>query len=332
MPETNRESWGKKEGFMPRRRNLEIEQAVIADYALKDFEGNYVFNPEEVAEKHKVSESTLYSILRRCNIPRRLRKVSLQSVLNSEPEFIDQVIADYLAKDSDGNYLFSVAEVCKRNDIVKMWLYTFINERGVPLRNKSEEDITPEFIDKVISEYQEKKPNGTFLYSRDNICERNDISVNLLYSLIYERGVPLRNQFDDDFTPEIIDKVISEYLEKKPNGYYVYSQLDVCERNHISFHSLYRMLRDQGIPTRHKVLNWELLSDRVERNSIEHLLARVDEIVEAYNLVDNSGERVYSIISLCSMFNCINRYLYIILRIADRDLNLPINFRIGLRN
>lgn len=193
---------------MPRRRNLERELAVITDYILEDSEGKSMFSLDEINDNHKIAESTLYRILDRHNVPRR--KVVK---LGIDHEIELSVIEDYRLKDSEGKYVFSPNEIAYNHKIVVKTLYRILVRHSVP------------------------------------------------------RRIPMK-------------------------------------------------------PRRRNTGN----------NSVKDLESRIHEIVEAYNLVDENGKRVYKLRKLYLKFGCYQITFYTLLKIAGEKYNLRVNFRRGLSN
>jgi hypothetical protein len=161
---------------------------IIADYRLKNSEGDYVFGVLEVCAKHYISTPTLYSILDSYNIPQRKRKFS--------QEFKLSVIREYLVKDTYG-FTFTILQICDKFDIDGRSLYSFLHEFGIPLRNrvptvrgkitvrKSRSSIKDlEYrISEIVADYNAEDRWGR-VYTIKELCERYNTVSAVLYEIL----------------------------------------------------------------------------------------------------------------------------------------------------
>ena len=171
---------------------------IIADYRLKNSEGDYVFGVLEVCAKHYISTPTLYSILDSYNIPQRKRKFS--------QEFKLSVIREYLVKDAYG-FTFTILQICDKFDIDGRSLYSFLHEFGIPLRNrvptvrgkitvrKSRSSIKDlEYrISEIVADYNAEDRWGR-VYTIKELCERyNTVPIHIykIFRVARQKGMYL---------------------------------------------------------------------------------------------------------------------------------------------
>ena len=166
----------------------------------------------------------------------------------SRHEFI---VSDYRLKNSEGDYVFGVLEICAKHHISSPTLYSILDSYNIPQRKRK---FSQEFKLSVIREYLVKDTYG-FTFTILQICDKFDIDGRSLYSFLHEFGIPLRNRVPS-FRGKVtvrksrnsvedleyrISEIVSDYNAEDRWGR-VYTIKELCERYNTVSAVLYEIL------------------------------------------------------------------------------------------
>lgn len=160
------------------------------------------------------------------------------------PEEEHQISADYVSKNPNGSYIYSLLEICRKYKVSKDTLYRIRDKYNLPNRTlrvdvQAEKDI--------VSDYIKIDRFGLFVYFRDDICKKYNISNTTLDVILKRNSVKIRRT--RDINKEFRNKIVSDYLAVE-NGKWLYTISDISLKYRVNAGFIYYILKKEGITYR----------------------------------------------------------------------------------
>lgn len=160
-----------------------------------------------------------------------------------------QISADYVLKNPDGDFVYSLLGICKKHKISKDTLYKIREKYNLPNRTLRVDKKTEK---NIVSDYTEIDRFGLFVYFRDEICRKYNISNTTLDAILKRNNVRIRRT--RDINKEFRQKVVSDYIAEE-NGVWTYTISDISLKYQVNAGFIYYILKKEGLTVRRNSQN-----------------------------------------------------------------------------
>lgn len=167
-------------------------------------------------------------------MPRKLRLV--------EEEL--SIAKDYLLKNSDGKFTYSILQICKKYRISKTTLFLIRDRYKISPRLPGLSKKTEKMI---VSDYLKTDRFGLFVHFRDDVCKKYSISQTTLDAVLRRNNVSIRRT--RDISADFRKKVVADYFARNTDGW-VYTISDISLKHEINDGFIYYILKKEGITSR----------------------------------------------------------------------------------